>query len=91
MHVPGVPDVAIAVRSPSTWKYDVGVKLRRYERAGVAEVWLVDTESRSVLVFRPSESDKAEFDVQLEIRSGEQLTSPLLPEFALEITQLFDR
>ena len=47
-----MPDLAVEVRSPSTWRYDVGAKKDGYERHGLPELWLVDTEARSVLVYR---------------------------------------
>jgi Uma2 family endonuclease len=90
-HLDGPPDLAVEVRSASTWRYDVGVKLRRYESAGVAEVWLVDTASNSVIVHRRSASSVDSFDVALEIGAGGTLTTPLLPDFALDITELFNR
>jgi Uma2 family endonuclease len=37
-----VPDLAVEVRSPSTWRYDIGAKKSAYERAALAELWLVD-------------------------------------------------
>ncbi len=49
-----MPDLAVEVRSPSTWRYDVGAKKDGYERRGLPELWLVDTEARSVLVYRRS-------------------------------------
>ena len=36
------PDLAVEVRSPSTWRYDLGKKREIYRDAGVAELWLVD-------------------------------------------------
>jgi Uma2 family endonuclease len=53
-HIDFVPELVIEVRSPSTWKFDTTVKFRKYEAAGAAEVWLVDTASNTVLVFRRS-------------------------------------
>jgi Uma2 family endonuclease len=53
-HIDFVPEPVIEVRSPSTWKFDTTVKFRKYEAAGAAEVWLVDTASNTVLVFRRS-------------------------------------
>ena len=91
LHVDGLPDLAIEVRSPSTWRYDVGVKRGSYERAGLAELWLVDTDSHSVLVYRRSAADLGEFDVSLELGAGAVLTSPLLPGLVVEIDELFDR
>lgn len=40
--VAGAPDLVIEILSASTERLDRGPKLRGYERAGVAEVWLVD-------------------------------------------------
>ena len=95
-HAPGrhggrpspVPDLAVEVRSPSTWRYDVGVKKAVYEERGLPELWLVDTLAPSILVFRRSEPG-AGFDVALELTPGETLTSPLLPGFAMAIADLF--
>lgn len=88
----GLPDLVVEVRSPSTWRYDVGVKRVRYEQGGVAELWLVDTESRSVLVYRRSQPAEPEFDeaVELAAADGAELTSGQLPGFALPVERIFD-
>jgi Uma2 family endonuclease len=83
-----VPDLAVEVRSPSTWRYDVGAKKSGYERAGAPELWLVDTPARAVLAFRRSSRD-AGFDLALELAAGDVLESPLLERFALPLDQLF--
>jgi Uma2 family endonuclease len=94
---PDNPDLVVEVRSPSTWRYDVHVKKRRYEEIGVAELWLVDTDAEVVLVFRRSADDKgersADFDVALELQAseGDCLTSPLLDGFSLDLVALFDQ
>ena len=49
-----MPDLAVEVRSPSTWRYDIGAKKAGYERHGLRELWLVDTPANEVLVFRRS-------------------------------------
>ena len=87
----GPPELAVEVRSPTTWRYDVGRKKLTYERMGLAELWLVDTESNTVLVFRRSTAKVAEFDVALEVGAAEQLTTPLLPGLAIDVAALFDR
>ena len=79
----GVPDLVAEVRSPSTWRYDTGKKKAGYLKRGVAELWLVDTKSDRVLVFRG--------DDEFEVGRGDQLTTPLLPGLALDVTELFDR
>ncbi len=85
------PDLVVEVRSPSTWRYDTTTKFQTYERSSVAEVWLVDTAARTVLVYRRTTADSAKFDVALELGDSETLTSPLLEEFSLDIAELFNR
>lgn len=87
----GLPDLAVEVRSPSTWRYDLGKKKATYERSGLPELWLVDTASRTVLVYRRSRKDSEVFDVELELSEAEELTSPLLPGFGLRIGRIFTR
>jgi Uma2 family endonuclease len=90
-HLDFAPDLVVEVRSPSTWRYDTTVKFRIYERAGVAEVWLVDTAANTVLTYRRSNSNSPTFDVALELAVGETLTTPMLEDFSLNITDLFNR
>ena len=91
-----VPDLAVEVRSPSTWRLDIRVKKATYERHGVAELWLVDTSADIVLVFRRSLIEGgsapavAQFDVSLEIGPDEKLTSPQLPGFELSGAEIFE-
>ena len=87
----GMPDLAIEVRSPSTWRFDVGTKKDGYEAAGLPELWLVDTAVDRVIVHRRSQPDAPRFDVSFEVGGGEQLTTPLLPGLTLDVTELFDR
>lgn len=86
-----MPDLAIEVRSPSTWRFDVGTKKRGYEAAGLPELWLVDTARDRVIVHRRSQPDVATFDVTFEVGPGEVLSTPLLPDLALDVAELFDR
>ncbi len=85
----GLPDLVVEVRSPSTWRYDVGVKRAMYESGGVDELWLVDTESRSVLVYRRSSLEAPGFDEALDLAEAEELTSPRLPGFHVPVGSLF--
>jgi Uma2 family endonuclease len=81
------PDLVVEIRSPSTWRHDIGRKKSGYEAAGVRELWLVDF--TSVLVFRRSDPKRPDFDVTLELTAEETLTSPLLPGFALPLAGLY--
>ncbi len=84
-----LPDLAVEVRSPSTWRYDIGAKKTNYERHGLPELWLVDTTADEVLIFRRSAPAAQAFDIAVELGRGETLTSPLLPGFALAMDALF--
>ena len=83
-----IPALAVEVRSPSTWRYDIGAKKAAYERNGLAELWLVDTSADEWFVFRRSEPRSSAFDVALELGPQDTLSSPLLPGFAVAVGDL---
>jgi Uma2 family endonuclease len=85
-----VPDLAVEIRSPSTWARDVGTKKSGYERHGLPELWLVDTTAAQVLAFRRSTPAATRFDVALELGRGERLESPLLPGFVVQLEDVFE-
>jgi Uma2 family endonuclease len=84
-----IPDLAVEVRSPSTWRFDRGLKRAGYEREGLPELWLVDTEARRVQVLRRAGPTAPRFDVELEIGTDGILASPLLPGFELPLAGVF--
>ena len=84
-----MPDIGAEVRSPSTWRFDIGAKKRGYERHELPELWLVDTEAAAIVVFRRSRAGTPEFDVALELAAGNQLESPQLGGFSLDLEELF--
>lgn len=85
------PPLVVEVRSPSTWRYDIGTKLRNYEASGVAEVWLIDTAADVVLVYRRATTDSAHFDIELELTASETLSTPLIPGWDIDLAGLFAR
>jgi Uma2 family endonuclease len=86
-----VPDLCVEIRSPSTWRFDIGAKKRVYEAGGLPELWLVDQVSDTVIVYRRSVPESPIFDVALELGRGDTLESPMLPGFALSLDELFRR
>ena len=82
IYLDGAPDLAVEVRSESTWRYDKGHKKDFYLARG-AEVWLVDTAVDQVVVCRGDETHT--------YGRGDTLTTPLLPGFEIDVTTLFDR
>ncbi len=91
LNLDGLPDLVAEVRSPSTWRHDIGRKRLMYEAGGVAELWLVDPFSRSVLVYRRSAPEVATFDVALEVGEQQTLGSPQLSGFGVRVADIFRR
>jgi Uma2 family endonuclease len=87
---PEVPAIVIEVRSPSTWQHDRGRKLRKYEARGVPEVWLVDGIDDEVTVHRRSAGSDV-FDVVEVLGPGDALTTPLVPGWTVDLTELLTR
>ena len=85
-----LPLVCVEIRSPSTWKNDVGRKKSVYEARGVPELWLVDGFTGVLLVFRRSAPNVDYFDIALELDITDTLASPLLPGFELALSGLFE-
>jgi Uma2 family endonuclease len=81
----GLPTIVVEVLSPSTRSLDLVRKRGDYERIGVRELWLLDSESTSALVLR---GDGDRF-VDLARDAADTLTSPLLPGFAVTVGSLF--
>jgi Uma2 family endonuclease len=86
-NAPRVPDLAVEVRSPGTWRYDIGRKHALYERHGVQELSLADTASRTMLVYRRSRP-AAGYDIALELNAAQALESALLPGFTIPVGAL---
>ena len=85
-----LPLICVEIRSPTTWRYDVGRKKSVYESQGVPELWLVDGFTGVILVFRRSAPAVDYYDTALELAATDTLTSPLLPGFELALAELFE-
>jgi len=60
-----LPMLSIEVLSPSTARYDRGLKRRIYQRVGVPEYWIVDLDARMVERWRPEDKRPEIADRQL--------------------------
>jgi Uma2 family endonuclease len=79
--VPGPPDIAIEVISPSERASESHDKVRAYLRNGTAEVWQVYPKSRTVQIHRGEAARSFEWSQPVE--------TDLLPGFALHLASLF--
>jgi Uma2 family endonuclease len=92
--VQDVPDLVVEILSPSSVKRDRGLKMKLYERHGVAEYWLVDVRARSVEVYANAGNDFELHEVYVAEREREPersvaVRSLVLPEFAMPIDAVF--
>jgi Uma2 family endonuclease len=87
-HVRGTPNLVIEVGSPGTRRRDETIKRRLYERAGVAEYWIVDPELEVVRIYRRVGDGFARAH-ELSRDAGDVLSSSLFPEFDLPLESVF--
>lgn len=100
----GTPDLIVEVLSPSTAKRDKGYKKNLYEKCGVKEYWIVNTESRSVEVYLLKEN-KLEYeeiytvypDYLIKKLSDEEkkemvyeFTTSLFPDMIISLEKIFE-
>ena len=85
-NVQGAPDLAVEIISPSDPNRDRVRKRGIYERHGVAEYWLVDPYAGSVTVLTLRDGS---YRTEGIYGKGDTLTSPTLPGFALDVSDLF--
>ena len=64
------------------------VKRKLYSQYGVLEYWIADWPNASLEIYRRSNPTDP-LELQITLAAGDQLTSPLLPGFAVEIDRLF--
>jgi Uma2 family endonuclease len=87
-NVKGAPDLLVEILSKSTRKLDEVLKLDLYERSGVLEYWIFDTDRRSVQAYR-LENERLVLVTTLFAKAGGILTTPLLPGFELPLAEIF--
>ena len=78
--VPGAPDIAIEVISPTERSSDSHEKVRAYLLHGTSEVWQIYPKSRTAEIHRRGTSRTVE--------TGEVIESDLLPGFALPLVSI---
>lgn len=88
-HLLGAPDIAIEVLSAGTEneRRDREVKLKLYSSRGVLEYWIADWRNKQVQVYR---RENGILKLAMTLFISDTLTSPLLPEFACPLVQIFE-
>ena len=85
-NVQGAPDLIVEILSPGTAVYDLGIKKEVYERSGVRELWIVDPETESVLLYQNGNKG---FEITDQAKKEGTIKSALLKGFKVDIKELF--
>jgi Uma2 family endonuclease len=82
-HIRIAPDLAVEVVSPNDLVYEIDEKVEEFLAAGVPLVWVVNPETRTVQVHRPTGPG-------VILRAGDELTGEdVLPGFRCRVADLF--
>ncbi len=83
----GVPNLVIEILSAGTASKDRGVKYDVYEEAGVGEYWIVSPEYETVEVFL---LENGKYAKKYVLTKNEQVTPFTLPEFTIDLKEVFN-
>jgi Uma2 family endonuclease len=83
------PELMIEILSPgkANEERDREKKLELYSRRDVLEYWIVDWRAETVDIYRREED---QLQLVQTLKSGDQITSPLLPGFACLVGRFFE-
>jgi Uma2 family endonuclease len=76
--------LVVEVLSPSSARYDRQLKRKRYQRAGIAEYWIVDLDARLIERWHPTD-DRPEMVTDRLMWAAD----PNLPAFELDAAEFF--
>ncbi len=82
-HIPIAPDLAVEVVSPTDIQYDVDRKVDEYLEAGVGLVWVVNPDTRVIIIYR------ADGSISGVRESGELDGEAAVPGFRCRVADLF--
>ena len=80
------PDWVCEILSPTTARYDRGVKMRDYAANGIAEYWIIDPENRVVEIYR---LEAHEYVLDIKTNTG-VLRSRVITGLECPIEAIFD-
>ena len=84
--IEGTPDLVVEILSPSTRSRDLGIKLRRYEAAGVPHYWILDPRARTLVV---RDLGRDGYGEPVTYGSGEVFRPTLFPGLEIEVARLW--
>lgn len=83
----GAPDIVVEILSPGNNKKELQNKYEVYEEAGVKEYWIINPYGKTF--FKYVLDDVGKFQSTKLLTLGDEVTSPILPNFALNLDEVF--
>jgi len=84
----GAPDIVVEILSPGNNKKELRNKYDVYQEAGVKEYWIIHPSERTFLKYTLDQ--EGEFQPSKLLVGGDELTSAVLPGFALDLNEIFE-
>ncbi len=83
----GAPDIVVEILSPGNNKKELQNKYEVYEEAGVKEYWIINPYGKTFLKYILDEN--GQFQSTKLLTLGDEVTSSILPKFALNLDEVF--
>lgn len=84
----GAPDIVVEILSPGNNQKELKNKYEIYEESGVKEYWIISPQNETFFQYTLAEDGK--FQASHLMTVGDQVTTPVLPGFTLDLTELFE-
>lgn len=84
----GAPDIIVEILSPGNNTKELKYKYEVYEENGVREYWIVHPEEKTFLAYTLNDDGKYIPSALKTI--GDEITTPVLPEFILDLEEMFN-
>ncbi|MFZ1525575.1 MAG: Uma2 family endonuclease [Saprospiraceae bacterium] len=81
----GAPDLVIEILSPGNKDIELKDKFEIYQKSGIKEYWIVEPDEY-IIVYT---LQKGKYNGSKPFTSGEKVTSTLMPELALNVSEIF--
>ena len=83
----GDPDIVVEILSPGNYQKELKNKYEVYEEAGVLEYWIIHPEEKTFMKYSLNVDGK--FQLSHLLTLGDEITSPILPDFTLSLDEFF--
>jgi Uma2 family endonuclease len=83
----GAPDLIVEIISKTNSKHDTKIKFDLYQESGVKEYWIVQPESKTILIYS---LQKGKYIGLPPLTEGQKINSPLFAILDFEVEGVFD-